>query len=402
MGLVKLLTRSMQPSETTFISSSEACHSHHRLITVSYSHYCEKARFALSLSSLHGKFKEEQHLPAFHIPFTLDLRKTQRYPDIPEKYHVYDYLRQYDTMKSKTKEKLSPKELTGVPKMCLNISFNDTDKNNDDIICDNIKSFEGAIVNTKGTDNTMQVPVVIANGSDGIMKYLYHHDNACEHFYPANIKEEVEKLEEFLNAELGIAATDWAFSNMLLTSPNSPGRNEKSLDYFVNELTKLDNKKNSLLEVILFKVFGKSTFLPLMIDSNGVSEERGQLSRKKITAVFDKIDAMLSDRDSISLNANDDNNHVRTKFTYLFGTTKPTAADITLATLAAPILLLDATKENFPTMENMESYIKDQCKSDNDVLKYQGMVEMLEFAAQMKSTKAGSFMYKFFEIDLSL
>lgn len=395
MGLVKLLTPSRQheTAVAASLSSSKVCHSHHRLITVGYSHYCEKARFALSLSSIHERFQEEQHLPAFHVPFTFDLRNMQRYPQTPQRYHAYDYLN--ETTKSKTKEKLSSKELTGVPKMSVNISFKDTKNESDNTVNDTKNDDEVDNISKDNNVNCVQASVVIANGSDGIMKYLYHHDDACKHFYPDNIKEEVEKLESYLNTELGVAATDWAFSKMLITSSNPPVRNEKSLDFFLNKLT--NNKKNSFLETTLFKIFGKSTFIPLMIDSNGVSEERGKLAKEKIIEVFDKIDVLLSERDNMSagmsIHYEDDktvhHNH-KSKLTHLFGTLQPTAADITLVTLAAPILLLDATKENFPTLNDMNSYISvQQYGNSNDILKCEGLVEMVEFAEQMKLTKTG-------------
>ena len=383
MRVVKLFSPSKKPeTSSTHFSSSHACHSHHRLITVGYSHYCEKARFALSLSSLREDFIEEQHLPVFHVPFTLDLRKARRYPETPKQYHAYDYLKITENNK---KEKLSAKELTGVPKLCMNVHINKDDDNNNS-------------VNRESTNATLQSPVVVANGSDGIMRYLYHHDVACKHFYPTNIKEEVEELESYLNTKLGPAATDWAFSKMLITSSNPPERNAQSQDYFLSELTRLDSKKNSLLETLLFKVFGKSTFFPLMIENNGVNEENGKLAKDMITDVFDKIDTILSDRQSVStcpstyVTSNSSSDHMKENFRYLFGTVKPTAADITLATLATPILLLDATKDNFPTADSMMSYIKQHSTSRNYLAKCEGMIEMVNFAAEMRLTRTGRYL----------
>ena len=370
MGLVKLLSRKTVPIKT---STPPSFHSNHHLITIGYSHYCEKIRFALSLSSISTTFIEERHLPAFHIPFTLDLRKVQRYPQTPQQYHVYDYLKHCGIKQEKEhvkeKEKLSPKELTGVPKMYVNIGINNSNS------CSSSESSQG---------DTSQVPVVIADGSNGIMKYLHHHCHQCQHFYPEDISDQVEELEIYLDTELGASASDWAFSNMLLTSSDPTPRNEKSLDYFLNELTKLDDDKNSFVEILLFKIFGKSTLIPLMVESNGVSASNKETSRKKITDIFEKIDAILVDRENLT---SKDNNGG--KFTYLFGTMKPTAADITLATLAAPVLLLDATKENFPTLESMKTYISQRDNDRNNALECEGLIDMVNFAAQMRETKTG-------------
>lgn len=39
-----------------------------KLVTIAFSHYCEKARWALDLSPWRDVYVEDAHMPAFHIP----------------------------------------------------------------------------------------------------------------------------------------------------------------------------------------------------------------------------------------------------------------------------------------------------------------------------------------------
>lgn len=50
-----------------------------KLVTIAFSHYCEKARWALDLSPWRDVYLEDSHMPVFHIPPVLTYSMVRRY-----------------------------------------------------------------------------------------------------------------------------------------------------------------------------------------------------------------------------------------------------------------------------------------------------------------------------------
>lgn len=54
-----------------------------KLVTIGFSHYCEKARWALDLSPLRDRYVEDAHMPVFHIPAVVRISKDRRKTGTP-------------------------------------------------------------------------------------------------------------------------------------------------------------------------------------------------------------------------------------------------------------------------------------------------------------------------------
>lgn len=324
-----------------------------RLVTIGLSHYSEKSRWALDMSPLQSEYYEEMHCPALHLTTTLvELSRTPRVRTWRKDSHF-----QY-CLDSRYSEKLSrSKSITGVPKLVLPVSF---------LLNYNIAYPPGCKA------------AVVDGGSAGILRVLadVFPDN-MGHLYPVgSIEETVVDVERQLDILLGPAATSWSFGNMILSGrafqdsevqPGSTSSNRASsdanliaLDYTLANLAKSEVPN---VEKLLFRFFGKKA-VPLMIKHNSVSAKSRAESKYQISAVFSAMDAHL-ERNNSSCSVERD---------FLLGTDELSAADITFASLALPVLMPQKAAPFFTTRQQLSQVPLESAP---------GLAQMVDFSGKL-------------------
>ena len=185
---------------------------------------------------------------------------------------------------------------------------------------------------------------------------------------PLHLSSQVLALDEQLDLELGPAATAWCFANLLLTgeafynsaagtetetgkpadrtpSSASPTVNSQSVEFMLQSIREQDVPA---VEKFLFCNFGSRFLLPVMVRANGISAGDKQRAKETIRSLFRRMDALLRSNRSSSNG---------TSSSFLLGTQQMTAADITFASLAAPILLPPQMEKLLPSFSAMEGVV---------------------------------------------
>jgi hypothetical protein len=304
-----------------------------RLVTIGLSHYSEKARWALDIADV--DYYEELHCPAMHLSSTVDeLRQMPRIATWGNDKHFLDLSRERHDAKS-----LKRKEMTAVPKLVLPADF---------LVRHNIPF---------PTGSELEKLFVVSSGSSGILKFLsqVYPERMGSIYPPGDLGREVTDLEHLLDVDLGNAATKWCFGNLILTGNAFKSRsdrpisasaaapsNAKSLDVFLNNVVALDDLP--FVEKALFRMLGKRFIVPLMIKYNGISGEEVLQARDKICEVFQFMDQLVPPPSSTSSGK------------FLFGSEQLTAADITFAALAVPILLPTQTEPLVGSLRLCDSF----------------------------------------------
>lgn len=301
-----------------------------RLVTIGLSHFSEKARWALDLSPLKYEYYEEMHCPVMHLTTTLiELSRTPRIRTWEEESFFQQAIdKRHPPNISKYKN------LTGVPKLVLPKAF-----------------LEKFSIDSCSTD-----PIaVVSGGSAGIVRLLTDIlPKDIGYLYPIG---EIDKLvistEEYIDTHLGPAATSWAFGNMILTGHSflidsaedvqkSQDFNQKSLDFMFLNISK---SKIPAIEKFLFSLFGKRA-APLMIRFNNVSAQSREEAKAQISNVFQRMDELLEKN----------NQSCSVKDSFLLGTDRITAADITFSALALPVLMPNKCEPFFTTKDQLTAF----------------------------------------------
>jgi hypothetical protein len=244
-----------------------------RLVTIGFSHYSEKARWALDISPL--RYYESIHSPALHLSETnLSLAKLPRL-----KLWEGDY---FDRMRAAHSASIDPKTLrqkerNSVPKLVLPKSF---------LVTNNLTS---AVVGDSSAG------AVVAEGSAGISMFLSKlYPSEMGHLYPAAICQQVIELESYLERTLGAYATAWGFGNILLVGSayepkgtNGESVNKESFKIFLKKSV-VDNESIPFTEKLLAVGFGRF-FAPLMAASNNVTAESREMALLKIKEVSTQL-----------------------------------------------------------------------------------------------------------------
>lgn len=331
-----------------------------RLVTVGFSHFCEKARWALELSPLRKQYYEELHCPAMHLSATLDLAAAPRVVTWDAGSHFQE------TLNLRHEPKIAGrKEKTSIPKLVLPQSFIQSHE----II--RLKSpLDG--VKTGGTSNA-----VVSNGSSGIIKLLSDiYPTELGDLYPTgDIGSLAIELENKLDTELGPAAASWAFGNLLLsgadfatdqaTTAGSHSRktNENTVIFFVSTNFR---QKVPLIEKFIWKTLGRGTIIPLMCKANGVTAEATAAAEVAIHKMFQEMDALMARY-----------NPTCNRELHILGTRYITAADIAFASLAAPIVLPPQTDSLFISIPELQEL----CKKPHT----EGAARMLKLAQEVRT-----------------
>jgi len=365
-----------------------------RLVTVGFSHFCEKARWALDISGM--DYYEEVHAPAMHLTSTLDLANA---PRITTWETDSFFQRNLDMQNQKLARR---KEVTAIPKLVL-----------PEAILRDEKFLKVNVLKNKNVpqvlDANTQSVLVVASGSSGILRFL--HDSYPEklgQLYPsihtcsshADIEEKVIALEGYLDTEFAFAATNWAFGNMVLSGSKEQfilndetgiemdndgtatgdrrggggidsrkgivDDNRGAVDLFVENATSEKLAVPAVERWILR--LGKSFLVPLMIKANRVDATVCRAAVTKIHEVFSRMDALLeANNPTCSVDAGG----------FLFGTPQPTAADIAFAALSIPIVLPPQTDSLFPSLESLDQ--------QGDSLPI-GCLQMRSFAHNIRNT----------------
>ena len=320
------------------------------LVSIGYSHYCEKARFALDLSPLKESYREERHTPFFHLPYTLDLRKLPRHTP---------WLVTEDLLGTSAGEvshsRLASKELTGVPKLIVHLA-------------------------DRG-------PVVVGEGSRGVLRFLAHqYPKECGFLYPKDIREAVIEMEDRLDSLLGQAASDWSFGNVFLPIDDC---NKLSIDYFI----RLSTEGAPPLEQFLFRILAKSSVVGVMTKANKISIERTVRAKQVILNEFKHLDEVFSknkdkNENLLSMGA------FRCK-KYLMGTNHPTAADIALSALSIPLLMPDAAHHIFGSLEEIENFVVTNGNGDSQTA---GLQRIIELTKQLRETQTGQMVLDIYRV----
>ena len=334
-----------------------------RLVTVGFSHFCEKARWAMDLSP--SEYVEEIHAPAVHLSATLQLASLPRVGTWTEHGFFGTLLAQRHDVKTNRR-----KETTGVPKLVLpekllfqKLVYTYVDKQ---------KSIKSSAENASAGSGI----VVVASGSSGILKLLSDvHSLQLGHLYPKGTTgQRVVELEHFLDTELASAATNWAFGNILLSGkgfhPAMPdASNSAVVDCLVDSFYQ---QRIPLVEKVIWNVFGRLFLIPLMIKANSVSSESREKARDDIHRIFSYMDSLLEEHNptgSVSQG-------------FLLGTDKITAADISFASFCAPIVLPPEANDFFVSYEALMRLAKrGEVSSPNP-----GAYEVIKLADEVRGT----------------
>ncbi len=239
-----------------------------RLITITISHYCEKARWALDYLDI--EYIEENHAPPFHQFYT----------------------------------------------------------------------------NREGGSS---VPVLVTeNGaytdSTDILEYLDRQKEGQLYPTDPSLRQKVQELEELFDTQLGVAVRCWGYFYTM----KNPQLVENVWAQQVPWWQKIG------LKFMLSRVFDR------LKNGYQINEENAKQSLENIRSIFSKVEQILADNNK-----------------YLVGD-RFTAADLTFATLAAPIL----RPKNHPFMSG----------------KVKGMpIEMLEIVAELRRSVAGKYALKLYK-----
>lgn len=304
-------------------------------VTIGFSHFCERARWAMDLSPL--CYKEVTHCPALHLSSTLV--ELSAYPRL-------DIIRKVSTSQgngeqsqpSTEKEKIRyRKELTSVPKLVLTsnsipISYN-------------------AFLEHKSKDlSTYAGPIVIKDGSTGIMQYLADlYPDEMHFLYPKTLAREVSHIEEFAVSQLAMEVTKWLFGNLILTGKGFDDRSDsKTLNINArNKFVKIcGDGPISGVEKVVLSVVGKSLIIPLMIRNNDISCTTRLSSQQNILKFLDSLE-----------------NLQKGKGRFLLNTNMMTAADITVASLLYPVIVPPQTAQFYVSMKELESIDAPGCSN---------------------------------------
>jgi hypothetical protein len=168
--------------------------------------------------------------------------------------------------------------------------------------------------------------------------------------YPEHLRDDIRQFERFLSTELADEVTKWMFGNMLLTGPafgsevvdhgRSNITNIQARDAFLRFCTRSASPRCPSIplveKLVLWSPLGTKVIVPTMIKSNSISAQSMHTSRDRIFAILQQ----LQDRQHLSSN-------------FIFNTSHPTAADITLASFLFPVLLPVEMEYFFATREQM-------------------------------------------------
>lgn len=306
-----------------------------RLVSIGLSHYSEKSRWALDMAGV--DYYEELHCPAMHLSTTVgELRQMCRISTWSNDKHFQDMARVRHDPKT-----LKRKEMTAVPKLVVPASF----------------LMQHKIPVPAGSEN--EKSFVVSSGSAGILRFLSDvYPERMKNLYPSSdLGRDVADLEHLLDTDLGDAAMKWCFGNLILTGDAFKLRadrvahissrdliNEKSLDMFLNNAVALDGLP--WVERVIFQMLGKRFIVPLMTKYNGISGDVTLEARSKICEIFEYMDSLVPSPST-------------TSGEFLLGSDHITAADITFASLAMPILLPTQTEPLMGSLRQWDSFAKE-------------------------------------------
>lgn len=300
-----------------------------RLITVGFSHFCEKARWALDHSPL--QYYEEKHGPALHLAATLNLSAVPRVTT----WNDDDDFKQSLIERHPVKIALR-KEKTAIPKLFLPSSF--LQKHNIKLPYSEINYGGG----------------VVSDGAAGILKLLsdiYPHEMGHLHA-KGKTGENIMNAERLFDCELASAVSNWSFGNMVLSGSDfyegdatvSSQINEDTVDMFLAAST--NGVDVPLIEKLIIRCIGKRFIVPLMAKANMVNAANRDKGLRDVERIFQYVDDVL-------LKKNNPTGSVHHSF--LMGTNKPTAADIAFAAFSAPILLPAETDSYFMSISKLDN-----------------------------------------------
>ena len=329
--------------------SAKPDHTKPRLITVGFSHFCEKARWGLDLSPLAHQYYEEVHCPAMHLSSTLALTNNTRILTWDSKSDFHQLLNQRHNAKLSIR-----KDKTSVPKLILPNDYMQK--------YSSLRPWSD--INNFNKDNNLQ-GLVVGGGSSGILRMLsdLYPESKVGTLYPTgDIGKQVIELEHYLDTHLGPAVTDYCFVNLLLIGQDLDPTDTINSDVNTNMVKSFLYNNTNLdvpyIEKVILKLFGMKYLIPLMCKANNINSSITQNAITNIHQIFQKMDDLL-----IKYNTNIHNN------TFLLGTDYITAADITFAALAAPLLLPNQTELLFNSKSNLyENSLKPKYEGGKNLL----------------------------------
>lgn len=314
------------------LSPAINCRKKPAFVTIGFSHFCERARWVLDLSPL--DYVEVAHSPALHLSSTL--MELASYPrlNVLSKTGCDDD-GHTTAITPQQRKSLDRKELTSVPKLVLDSSH--IDESYRSFLELNSKQGSRMIFES----SLYTGPVIIKDGSSGIMRYIADkYPNEMHFLYPSRHKQNIIDAEQYIVSELALEVTKWLFGNVLLTGkafdPNCPeGTNAPTRKKF---LQICNNSSIPTVERVVLTIFGQNMIVPLMIKNNDVSIASRIASQQKIIAALDKLEQRQNGNGK-----------------YLFQTDKLSAADITLASLLYPAIVPPQCSKYFCTLTDLES-----------------------------------------------
>jgi glutathione S-transferase len=268
-----------------------------------------------------------------HLSATLDLVHNARVLTWADDLEFQKLLSQRHDLKI-----ASRKEKTAIPKMVLPTGF--------------LGKHPALRCQSNGTllgKEAAQEGLVVAGGSSGIMHMLADlYPDMC-HLYPIGKAEQaVIQTEHYFDTVLGSAVTSFSFANTLLTgqafdsSTTDPRANAGMVDDFLHSCVQHDVP---LIEKVILKAVGKSFLVPRMCQANNVNSSVVPSALSSIHAVFQAADQLLT-ANNLSGSA---------AHSFLLGTERISAADITFASLAAPLLMPPQTASIFTSLPKLQA-----------------------------------------------
>ena len=331
------------------------------LVSISFSHYSEKARWALDLSK--EEYEEDVHCPAMHLSKTLlDVSKLK----------VLDIMINTHSSSSKLIEDKVFND--AMSKMARKVYIR---ANN----CVGEPKLEAIMKSERRKDKT-SVPKLIVDksisrsdesdirrlqyGSAGILRYINNSFNG--QLYQSHSQSQqklIFDLEIYLHEKFAPAVTDWCLGNFLLTgsefNENRSGGSDTNTGTRNLFLQQLLQKKNTfpqppMIERWIMKYFGASQVIPLMIRANNFTASRRDASLNAIEEVLEHMDTMIRVKKVENAVKNIDFDE-ELEFEFLFSskTEGITAADITFASFCAPFLVPVETGHCFLPRSALES-----------------------------------------------
>jgi hypothetical protein len=342
------------------------------LVTVGFSHFCEKARWALDMSPMRSSYIEDIHCPAMHFITTVNLSGLPR-------VSCWEADSTFSTLINSRHDEVTArrKDTSAIPKLLLPAAHLQKHLQ--------IKLVNSNIRKQVDIDSAFKSTVVLDGGSSGIVKLLHslYPSEMC-HMYPdGEVGELAMELEHMLDTEFAPAVTAWCFGNMMLTgkaiSPTSgtAETNTKMVKAFVEFATKGDIP---LIEKLLFRTFGKNTIRPVMIKANNVGAAEAVQAVRDIHRIFRRMDALLelnnsavattstapSDAAEASIDHSNEKSaesngtsNANAEDRFLLGTSQPTAADIAFASFCGPLLFPPQLDSLFVSRAQMQELARD-------------------------------------------